>query len=72
MSTMSHRQARRASATREVRYATHVFERDTIDSRLLTQVFLGMALSRATAQRAARRAEIRRLPAPAFARADVA
>lgn len=72
MSTMSHRQARRAPETREVRYATHVFERDTIDSRLLTQVFLGMALSRATAQRATRRAEPRCLPAPAFARADVA
>lgn len=69
---MSRRQARRASATREVRYATHVFERATIDSRLLTQVFLGMALSRATAQRATRRAEIRRLPAPTFAHADVA
>lgn len=66
------RQARRALSTREVRYATHVFERDTIDSRLLTQVFLGMALSRATAQRATRRAEIRRLPTPAFAQADVA
>lgn len=69
---MSRLQPRRASATREVRYATRVFERDTIDSRLLTQLFLGMALSRATAQRAAYRAEIRRLPAPAFARADVA
>jgi len=69
---MSRRQPHRASATREVRYATRVFERDAIDSRLLTQVFLGMALSRATAERATRGAEVRRLPAPTFARADVA
>lgn len=62
----------RRPAADKPRFTTESFNRDGYDTRLWTQVFVGMALARATAARSGNRREIRRLPAALTAHADVA